>query len=262
MNHAKWMLVVWPVIGVWGCNALPQPAASQPFSRIIVFGDSLSDTGNVHLETLVIPQPPYACGRMSNGELWIEGFARHFGLCAIPSYLGGDNYAQIGAESGDGFFGQDGIPVAPNVLAQLDLYQERPDGTELFVVWAGANDVFDAATIDAAAVGGQIADNVAGAVQKLYERGGRSFLVLNLPDIGRTPSYRGSALESYATRACSIANAGVSARLNALAALPDISIYRLDVATLFDTLIADPPRQPRDETARTRCSRNTVPSNE
>ena len=49
-----------------------------PFSAMYVFGDSLSDTGNVSLATsgLVPGSPPYANRSFSNGAVWAQDLAQ------------------------------------------------------------------------------------------------------------------------------------------------------------------------------------------
>src|SRR5262245_61575441 len=82
-------------------------ANSAPFSRIVVFGDSLSDTGNFfHLTGGLVPPSPYANGRFSNGPLWVEYLADDLGMQLLPE----DVYAVGGANtshdnSNDGFLG-------------------------------------------------------------------------------------------------------------------------------------------------------------
>ena len=59
---------------------LPMKAMASNFSQFYVFGDSLSDTGNIFTategltnpETAVPPNPPYAPGRFSNGDIWVD----------------------------------------------------------------------------------------------------------------------------------------------------------------------------------------------
>ena len=94
-----------------------------PFSSLVVFGDSLSDSGNnaIVIDTQIappgtppgtlrtptpivspsfIPSLPYASNRYSNGPVWVEQFAAKLGLSALPSVLGGTNYAFGGARTG------------------------------------------------------------------------------------------------------------------------------------------------------------------
>lgn len=86
--------------------AAPMGATAQTtFSRIVVFGDSLSDPGNAFvlrsalstppydtLDPLLIPDSPYAKGghHFSNGATWIEQFARPLGLAGNvrPAFQG------------------------------------------------------------------------------------------------------------------------------------------------------------------------------
>src|SRR6478735_2958703 len=69
--------------------------ARGAYSQVVVFGDSLSDTGNVNNQTFGIsPGSAYYQGRFSNGPLWVEDLATSLGVAA-PTYSrgGGRDYA-------------------------------------------------------------------------------------------------------------------------------------------------------------------------
>jgi phospholipase/lecithinase/hemolysin len=70
------------------------------FSKLYVFGDSLSDPGNIYNATIFVqwfdgllgleipvlpPSPPYFEGRYSNGSIWIDYLAEELGLTVTPS---------------------------------------------------------------------------------------------------------------------------------------------------------------------------------
>src|SRR5687768_2236033 len=75
--------------------------AGAAFDRLYVFGDSLSDAGNVQTVTTGLsplvpptPGPYYYNGRFSNGPNFAEVLSEGLGLGAVlPSVLGGDDYA-------------------------------------------------------------------------------------------------------------------------------------------------------------------------
>ena len=70
--------------------SVPAVAWGAPlYSEMIVFGDSLSDTGNVHTAStaqglIPDPPPPYFDGRLSNGPIWVDRLAERLGI-AFPS---------------------------------------------------------------------------------------------------------------------------------------------------------------------------------
>lgn len=110
-------------IGMIAAFALSETTAvfanSTPFSRIIVFGDSLSDTGNLYLLSGGYPPAPYAEGRFSNGPIWVEYLAAALGMSLAPD----DNYAVGGATTGhenfnDGLFGM----TYPGLQHQIDAF--------------------------------------------------------------------------------------------------------------------------------------------
>lgn len=54
------------------------PAAAGPYSSLTVFGDSLSDTGNIFIATGGAQPPsnqPYFNGRFSDGPVWVDTLA-------------------------------------------------------------------------------------------------------------------------------------------------------------------------------------------
>jgi phospholipase/lecithinase/hemolysin len=182
---------------------LPLGAFAGPFSSLFVFGDSLSDTGNVSILTGgAVPgiSQPYFNGRFSDGPIWVEGLATGLGLSgqAAPVFAGGNNYAFGGARTGT-----DMLP--PGILAQaaglwgagdasLGLSgHAAADPNALYVVVGGGNDMRDArsapggtAATRAAAAAVAIND-LASTVGFLASRGARNILISTLPDLGFTP---------------------------------------------------------------------------
>ena len=65
------------LIGVSLANITATAQQAVPaFTRIVLFGDSLSDVGNVNNQTFGIsPGSGYWNGRFSNGPVWVENFA-------------------------------------------------------------------------------------------------------------------------------------------------------------------------------------------
>lgn len=209
--------------------------APRPFERIVVFGDSLSDSGNG--------------GRFSNGPVWVERLARYFGVALLPAARGGTNFAVGGAPI-------DGPPGSQSLGEQLRLYLERyrreaaaADATRtLHVLFGGANDIF-AAMYEPAPGSAVIkaADTMARIVADLIAQAdARHVFVVNLPDIGATPAVRAAGPEAMrAVRMLSIAfNTALDRVLRAAeadASVP-VAIRCLDLFTLSERVFAEPQR--------------------
>jgi len=220
-----------------GCAAtLP---SSGPFSRLIVFGDSYSDTGNLNSE-IGVPAAPYYSGRFTDGPVWIEGVADHLRLQVLPSYFGGTNYAHGGASSETGLESADGMAIGLNAQEQARLYSGHPDGSELFVVWCGSVDVLLMLKGTCHSTPDHVADNVGAIIQSLYDRGGRQFLVPNIPNLGLSPQFNSSDQAAAARDLCAAITDALSTRLDQLANLPNIHIYRLDAAGILANMATDP----------------------
>jgi phospholipase/lecithinase/hemolysin len=197
-----------------------EAAPAGPFSGIVVFGDSLSDVGNLCPTPCPgYPVPPYASGRFSNGPLWIEGLAAGLGLVVSSSESGGNDYAVAGAQSEE---------LASQVAAFSADRAGAADAGALHVVWAGGNDGFQRLDPLVAAA------NVVQAVDDLAALGARAFLVPNLPDLSLTPWESGNAAAAQFTLDF---NAALAA---GLAGMQGVTVFSLDAFALTNEVVASP----------------------
>jgi phospholipase/lecithinase/hemolysin len=214
-------------------------AGSQAaFSKLIVFGDSLSDQGNVSASTFgFTPGGNYFQGRWSNGNVWAERFATTQGLTLTRRGAGGSNWAHGGAETGTGTFGS--ILFLPNMRTQVTRYLNTSPtiaSTDLFTLWAGGNDYLNGATSPTNPVG-----NVTSSISTLYARGARKFLIPNLPLLGTIPRNIGTPNQAAATAISAAHNALLKQQLISLRnSLTGITIYEMDVATRFEQVRQNP----------------------
>ena len=228
-------------------------AQAGSIDAIDAFGDSLSDVGNVFL-TLGIPAPPYVNGQFSNGNVWVQDLALDLGLAPLtPSLAGGTDYAVGSAQSGTTLFNSAGPADLP---AQLTLFQTaNPGGADpnaLYTIWIGSNDLgaipAGATPAQIQADGAAIISNIDGAINTLAGLGAKNFLVVTVPDLGKTPDV--TALGGLASAAASALSAGFDdalvngsgplPSLAGLAAIDGINIATLNSYLLVDSIVADP----------------------
>ncbi len=181
---------------------------SDDFEQIFVFGDDLSDVGNVATATGgVAPADPFVDGRFSNGDVWIDYLADHFGVEITPSLEGGTNYAFGGARAGQDIPGPLGDDI-PGLTSQVEEFvDQHPTGNfewSMFIVAAGTNDLiallesadglteqeFDAAADETfeSAIGG-----IVDSVNSLIDAGANEILVLEVLDLGYLPQFADDA---------------------------------------------------------------------
>lgn len=172
----------------------------EEIQEIVVFGDSLSDTGNLYVETggTFPASPPYDAGRFSNGLVWVEYLAMALNLeeVPIPSNWGGTNYAWGGAETGEGLSAHG----TPNIGEQINsfLKHNHPKDNQLFILWAGANDFHSVDENTSFPSPGDIVANIIEHIRTLALASPDEtlrFMIPNLPPLGQTA--RAQCLASY-----------------------------------------------------------------
>jgi phospholipase/lecithinase/hemolysin len=186
--------------------------ADTACSKLIVFGDSLSDPGNAfaltgqksvppyaNLDPFLVPDAPYAKGGLhfSNGATWVEQFAQTLGAnqstgpaFRVPGVF--CNFAVGGARAG----GLSPIDLSGQVTDFLGsrVVSEPLDGA-LGVIVIGGNDVRDALAVfnpaDPSQALGIISNAVAhivDGINALHQVGVNKFLVGNVPNLALTPA--------------------------------------------------------------------------
>ena len=234
-------------------------AHAVAFNQLVIFGDSLSDTGNnaIALPPILMEPPgattavpvsgnsftpllPYSSGRYTNARVWADTFAPAFGVSAAPSLAGGPNFASGGATTGpiDPAFPS---TYPPTLLTQVAVFLAGSGGAAppgaLYVVAGGGNNARD--TFAEAAFGGgdpapiieagagAFANDVKTIVETLIGAGATKIVLWNVPDIGTTPAARsfGTAAADLATDVAEAMNAALLATLDAFDLLDDVMLF-------------------------------------
>jgi phospholipase/lecithinase/hemolysin len=167
-------------------------ASATSFSSVVVFGDSLSDNGNLFAASLgTIPaSPPYFNGRFSNGPVAVEQLAAALGAPLADFAFGGattgvGNEGDGGSQTALGLFGLPGMEA--ELAATNAAIKASPlTPTSLFVVWGGADDLLAGGS---PAVGAADIDAI---VAQLQSDGAQHILVPGIPDLGLTPELMGN----------------------------------------------------------------------
>jgi phospholipase/lecithinase/hemolysin len=214
-------------------------SASEPatYNKVVVFGDSLSDNGNLYRTDLgLMPKsPPYYQGRFSNGPTWADIAEKYL----TDKYnVTTANYA-VGGETVNlhnpiqGF-----LPYTfTNSLDSYYLHTVFTDRTHtLFIIWLGANDYLNGAK-DPEEATTAVANTIQTNINSLIAAGAKNFLVLNLPDLAVTPFAATSPDPKVLHTLTMLHNVKLQAVVDATQAQhKDVIIRSLDVYGLYEDL--------------------------
>lgn len=172
--------------------------------QIVSFGDSLSDVG-----TYAPIASAVGGGRFTTnpGQVWTQDVAQYYGDTLSAAFTigithklsaqGGFGYAEGGATVATpanlydfltDVIGNVEMPVNQQVSSYLTAHGSFNSG-QLVLVWAGANDVLRAGSLPAAAQTVQTAaTTLAQIVGQIVQNGATHVVVVNLPNIGLSPT--------------------------------------------------------------------------
>jgi cholinesterase len=215
-------------------------AYASSFSDIVVFGDSLSDNGNVFAASSSLgvptpPSPPYFNGRFSNGPVAVETMAATFGVPLL-------DFAYGGATTGLGDEGDGGSVTRRVLLPGLTSQFAGAQSTiapiassSLFVVWGGPNDLLapTPGQTDPVQIANTAAGNIINIVKGIQTLGGTEILVPGAPALGLAPDYSANPLNAAAANL-------FAATFNAdlMSGLPHGATY-VDTFTLLENIVAN-----------------------
>jgi outer membrane lipase/esterase len=256
MKHACFSRVL-PAISLVTVALASLPAVASPYTSMVVFGDSLSDSGNdaivlggsqaqIITGNTYIPGAPYATatssGTFSNGPVWASDAASALGVPLKASLAGGTNFAFGGATTG-------GPGPIPNLLVQAGLYLASTNNVALpnalYVVAGGGNDARAAlsaigaspssAPAIIAATAASFAANILTIVNELNLDGAHHIVVWDTPNLGLAPAVVAQGAASLGTSLAEAMNADLAKQL---AGETDVSTF--DIFGLGTSIALDP----------------------
>lgn len=239
--------------------AVAAPASAGtfgPYSELLVFGDSLSDAGNIsNLTGGAFPDTTYyKQGQFTDGRTWASQLGSNLG----------DNFAFGGARAVDNTFERDEngaqttVPTGdtvPDFFAQIGIFEALAATTigdnPLTAIWFGGNDLRDIAfglgkqsiTIETAlAQASTVAKTIAAGVVRLAETTRLDdFVVFSVPDISVVPGLSGGPLEEIVSDIAAYTNNVLLAELSGLKlTLPDVNVQTFDVNNTIRAIAGDP----------------------
>lgn len=213
-------------------------------AKLYVFGDSLSDNGNIHKVTFgAEPGNGYFSGRFSNGPVWSELLGARLGKAPgllyydplLTSRVDGFNFAHGGAAAVERWFLPDFLEAPGQVsyyARQVRKGRMTGRGADIATLWIGGNDYLLYNE-------GSAATGVAGVMKSLTQldaTGVGRIVLLNLPSLGEIPGEitgpDRAKLNTVSLRHNALLNSAVAAYRPQARAL----ITQVDVAALFNAV--------------------------
>ncbi|OOG62937.1 autotransporter outer membrane beta-barrel domain-containing protein [Rhodanobacter sp. B04] len=234
-----------------GCVGVAH-AGSSPFDNVVVFGDSLSDTGQFFSTSL----NEYSKFTTNPGAVTVQLVAGHYGFNLQPSRVSGSDFAYGGAGVVTDDDGPD--PSIPTITQQVTGYLAngaKADPNSLYMIWGGANDIFYHSTQygigtiipGAGETAAQATANINAAatqelalINQLKQAGANYLVVFNLPNIGDTPSAHQNeavvpGIEAFLTSVSQSYNQTLNAGLGS-------HTLAVNTYALFEQVVADPSK--------------------
>jgi outer membrane lipase/esterase len=252
-------------------------AQAQSFSGVVAFGDSLSDAGQYP----ALPAPfGFGAGSFTTNpdDVWVQLLAAQYGYSLTasgPTGTSGTDFAYGGAPTS---FNVTGVPftltcipstlpcrsVSQQISTYLGQHGGLADPNALYTYWAGANDLFN--YLGAASIGaitpaqtqtfvGASALTAAGQLSALQAAGARTIVVMNLPDIGVAPSFRGTSNQGSVSGLVFVYNSTLN---TAIGSLGD-GIVPINAYAFFNEIQANPGAFGLTNTTATACNLALLP---
>ena len=218
-------------------------SAAMPLDKLVVFGDSLSDNGNLYeyMKHQLPVSPPYFEGRFSDGPVWVERLMSSYYPTTMNEHL--LDYAFGGAGIMEDDDGESGFFT---LHSEMDSYfishQDKADEHSLYVVWIGSNNYLALPEGDEIEKTLKNVDaGIQHGLQRLVDKGAKHIMVINLPDLGRIPLAREFDAVEVLSYLSKQHNDILQKRVNDLQHVhPEVQWIYFDVDVLLHDIMNDP----------------------
>ena len=218
--------------------------SATTLNKFVVFGDSLSDNGNLYeyMKHQLPVSPPYYAGRFTNGPVWVELLIDSYFPNAVKDHL--LDYAFAGAAVTD-----NDDDTLFTLRSQIDSYflshQDKADDNSLYVIWIGANDYLNLpenlSEYNVGQAVGAVNSGIFRNLERIADKGAKHILILNLPDLGRTPIARDFNAVPELSASSDQHNAQLRDNVEVLkTAYPNVQWLLFDVRSALDKMLTNP----------------------
>ncbi len=232
---------------------------SQTFNSVVVFGDSLTDSGNI-AQTNGLPA---GTSFTTNPDpIWAEIVAKAFGASATNSLDGGTNYSWGGACVDPNVTCENPVPTTQQQINQ-HLSGASADPDTLYMISGGVNDISAIARENQSDPQGALDSTLKAAetyidqIRGLQDAGAHYVVVLNLPDAGKTLNAQRAGAE--AADGLSRLTRDYNEALDTGLASLEHGIIPVNVSTLMDEIIETPANYGFSNTDDIACTPGSNP---
>lgn len=176
------MRIIYSTLGMFFSSML----FATTVNNVVVFGDSLSDTGNLYayMDKQVPQSPPYYEGRFTNGPVWVEHLMKaYYPNEAANAHLSNFSFGGAGvSEVEDGPL----FTLKGEVDAYLLAHNNKASAESLYVIWIGANNYLGVPEDKDLAVS-DVMTGIRHDLKRIIDAGAKHVLLVNIPDLSITP---------------------------------------------------------------------------
>lgn len=216
--------------------------SANPLHKIVVFGDSLSDNGNLYeyMKHQIPLSPPYFEGRFANGFIWAELLVNSYYPNDIKNHLADYAFGGAGVLETDDDDDYEVFTLQNEIYSYLTSNQGKADPNTLFIIWIGSNNYL-ALPENTTKATENVTLGIRHSVEKLIARGARHIMVINLPDLGRAPAAREFDAEALLSEISKKHNEKLKAHIAALEAqYPYVQLINLDINQVLGDMMNRP----------------------
>ncbi|KAI7834046.1 GDSL-like Lipase/Acylhydrolase-domain-containing protein [Kickxella alabastrina] len=226
---------------------LASVATAAPISvtpNLIIFGNSLSDTGN---SAALTRTPTYWEGRYSNSYVWNEYTAKLLGMNLINKAYGG---ATSNNEFSPAAFGDVVIPSLHDQVTMWLQQNANPSKynleNDVIEIEIGGNDVLHrakgllAGTIDPTTFAHELTTSIATDIKTLIDAGYKNINLWNLPALNKTPSIASLGAGSQVATLVTTLNTAIKTAIEGVAAISNAKgVHVFDIGSLMTVALQD-----------------------
>ncbi|MBK2124603.1 SGNH/GDSL hydrolase family protein [Fangia hongkongensis] len=219
-------------------------------TRVLVFGDSLSDKGTLfeYTQGVVPDDKHYYNGMFSNGNVWtwhLKNALRSYGI-SLSNYAVGGATAVLNPDLEHLPYSLSSEVSTFNTNAALKNWQDY--NHFLAFIWIGANDYLtepqlmnEQSMID---LTNKVKASIKENITKLIKKGINKFVIMNLPDLSKTPESQYDNQNTATTaRLTELHNQKLKALVDELRGdYPDKRFEFVDIENLFNDLLSNPQK--------------------